>query len=210
MPFLERVKGWIVHVLACCDKREEEERPLQIGHPTDFRREDISMVGLTNAQLAFIREKAVLDASRMDLQPNPLASHPSHLSQPSRWVKEHSRKISNSLRNGYTAVSPIDSTSYTPKGSKIMLVNHSSRKGFGESVDSHVEWQWERYARSREGSGDESSHERLNETARQPPSDAGQGRRSCSIEPADRRRKTKKKSKGFARKTLHFGLGDGI
>ncbi|KAK4998964.1 hypothetical protein LTR60_007623, partial [Cryomyces antarcticus] len=86
--------------------------------------------------LAFIREKAVLDASRMDPQPNPLASHPSHLSQPSRWVKEHSRKISHSLRNGYTAVSPIDSTSFTPKGSDVMLMNHSSKKGFAESVDS--------------------------------------------------------------------------
>lgn len=50
--------------------------PLQSA-PTDFRREDISMPGLSASQQASIREKARLDATRMWHSLQPLASSPS-------------------------------------------------------------------------------------------------------------------------------------
>ena len=70
MTFGAKMGDWFRHILSCCDRDEEEERPvLQIvssrhslrvdspcakstaddgkqGNPTNFRREDISMPGL--------------------------------------------------------------------------------------------------------------------------------------------------------------------
>jgi hypothetical protein len=67
--FGEKMGDWFRHVLSCCDREDEEEqRPaLQIvrnsylaiqkfdltsvqGHPTNFRREDISIPGLDAEQ----------------------------------------------------------------------------------------------------------------------------------------------------------------
>nr|OQO22064.1 hypothetical protein B0A51_09812 [Rachicladosporium sp. CCFEE 5018] len=50
---------------------------LQISAPTNFRREDISIPGLTPEQQSFIRAKAKADAERMYMHLQPLQSSPS-------------------------------------------------------------------------------------------------------------------------------------
>ncbi|KAF2483023.1 hypothetical protein BDY17DRAFT_139808 [Neohortaea acidophila] len=75
-----RMGDWLRYILSCCDEDErgEEERPaLQISAPTNFRREDISIPGLTAEQQHFLREKAKSDAEKMWPNCQPLRSSPS-------------------------------------------------------------------------------------------------------------------------------------
>ncbi|KAK6426139.1 hypothetical protein LTR95_016162 [Oleoguttula sp. CCFEE 5521] len=70
--------------LNCCggssadsDSDWDMKPALQISAPTNFRREDISLPGLTPEQQSFIRAKAKADAERMYMHLQPLQSSPS-------------------------------------------------------------------------------------------------------------------------------------
>ncbi|KAK6432620.1 hypothetical protein LTR95_011213 [Oleoguttula sp. CCFEE 5521] len=70
--------------LNCCggssadsDSDWDSKPALQISAPTNFRREDISIPGLTPEQQSFIRAKAKADAERMYMHLQALQSSPS-------------------------------------------------------------------------------------------------------------------------------------
>ncbi|KAF1985030.1 hypothetical protein K402DRAFT_464678 [Aulographum hederae CBS 113979] len=113
MPFLQRLKSLCRQILSCCDKEYDHSgRVLQIGPPTNFRREEVHIEGLSAEDQALIREKAHLDVSRifpsaitpytdstsnlpMSSITNPPTSSSSS-SPPSRMnrLRAHSRKFS--------------------------------------------------------------------------------------------------------------------
>ncbi|KAK4989537.1 hypothetical protein LTR50_003144 [Elasticomyces elasticus] len=141
MAIAKKIKSWARHILSCCDE-QEEEKPLQIGYPTDFRRvedvriDDLPMeqyetlpclcpiTPLKHSRLISIREKAAADAERMFSRLEPLSSNPPHPSSPpSRLdrVKQHTRKISNHLKQGYSPVTGCDSSSYSTDDQDVLL-----------------------------------------------------------------------------------------
>nr|OQO30472.1 hypothetical protein B0A51_02814 [Rachicladosporium sp. CCFEE 5018] len=71
-PFVLRPSGAVEN-----DSDWDAKPALQISAPTNFRREDISIPGLTPEQQTFIRAKAKADAERMYMHLQPLQSSPS-------------------------------------------------------------------------------------------------------------------------------------
>ncbi|RDI80657.1 hypothetical protein Vi05172_g9368 [Venturia inaequalis] len=61
MPFFSKVKHQLVTILTICEPSEPPK--LHIGTPTNFRRGDYTIEGLTEEQQAWIHEKASADAS---------------------------------------------------------------------------------------------------------------------------------------------------
>ncbi|KAI5362900.1 hypothetical protein Slin15195_G102810 [Septoria linicola] len=74
--------GQKMRALFCCGEYDEEydespRRSMQISGPTDFRRQDVNIAGLTEEEAAEIREKSRRDAQRMFHNLQPLQSSPS-------------------------------------------------------------------------------------------------------------------------------------
>ncbi|PPJ50301.1 hypothetical protein CBER1_06452 [Cercospora berteroae] len=73
--------GQKMRAMFCCGEYDEDyesrRRSIQIGVPTDFRREDVNIAGLTEDEATEIREKSARDAQRMFQNLRPLASSPS-------------------------------------------------------------------------------------------------------------------------------------
>ncbi|KAF2217106.1 hypothetical protein CERZMDRAFT_93165 [Cercospora zeae-maydis SCOH1-5] len=73
--------GQKMRAMFCCGEYDEEyespRRSIQIGMPTDFRREDVNIAGLPDEEAAEIREKSRRDAQRMFHNLRPLSSSPS-------------------------------------------------------------------------------------------------------------------------------------
>ncbi|GAB7361750.1 hypothetical protein MBLNU230_g1796t1 [Neophaeotheca triangularis] len=153
--FNQKMGDWFRYILSCCDKdrEEEDERPaLQISGPTDFRRHDITLTGLSEEQQRYIREKAIHDAQRMYAHLQPLASSPStaFAERPAGTqvsyedfttpraapavpaqrdsvvgrMRAHSRKISNSL-----TLKPAGYQAVQPEGSEHEMSGLVNQKG---------------------------------------------------------------------------------
>ncbi|KAK5010198.1 hypothetical protein LTR28_011282 [Elasticomyces elasticus] len=115
MAIMKKIKSWARHILSCCDE-QEEEKPLQIVGAL--------RTPLNYSRLISIREKAAADAERMFSRLEPLSSNPPHPSSPpSRLdrVKQHTRKISNHLKQGYSPVTGCDSSPYSTDDQDVLL-----------------------------------------------------------------------------------------
>ncbi|KAF2494013.1 hypothetical protein BU16DRAFT_62015 [Lophium mytilinum] len=136
-------------VLLCCTCQGHEKPSLQISSPTDVRRVDICMPGLTAEHQAFIRSKAAADATRMfgtdastpltststttltfrdnpETHTSPQAHSHTQVPRIKSW-KNHARKLSASLPYGYKSV---HSTSDGADGSMVALRERKSEGGF--------------------------------------------------------------------------------
>ncbi|KAF2188273.1 hypothetical protein K469DRAFT_92868 [Zopfia rhizophila CBS 207.26] len=73
--------------MLCCGNKDDRKHALQISSPTDVRRVDICIPGLSEEHQAFIREKAATDAHRLFTMqppsPSPSPSLPNSNSLPS-------------------------------------------------------------------------------------------------------------------------------
>ncbi|KAM0717173.1 hypothetical protein Q7P37_007025 [Cladosporium fusiforme] len=79
MSFASKMNSFFRSLNCCGGSADENDEPraIQISGPTNFRREDISMPGLSPEVQQQIREKAKSDATRMWHSLQPLASSPS-------------------------------------------------------------------------------------------------------------------------------------
>ncbi|GAB7332329.1 hypothetical protein MBLNU13_g04158t1 [Cladosporium sp. NU13] len=117
--------------LNCCGgsaDNDEETRAIQISGPTNFRREDISMPGLSPTQQAEIREKARADAAKMWHNLQPLASSPS------------TQFTERPLPTYEQFVTPRPAPNPVPASKELSLSSPEGRRGshnWGDSIRAH-------------------------------------------------------------------------
>ncbi|KAM0692372.1 hypothetical protein Q7P36_008573 [Cladosporium allicinum] len=75
--FSSKMSSFFRSLNCCGGSADDDSRSMIISGPTNFRREDISMPGLSPEQQQEIREKARADAEKMWKGLQPLASSPS-------------------------------------------------------------------------------------------------------------------------------------
>ncbi|KAF2423559.1 hypothetical protein EJ08DRAFT_701061 [Tothia fuscella] len=127
MPFFQSLKKYMLHILSCCDR---DEPTIQIGYPTDFRRQDVTFEGLTEEQQAFIRNRARLDAAHPPSPITPFFQEQSMQEQTAAFhgfdrLKQHTRRLSAKVCN-YGIVYRDDQA----MGSEVMLRDQKVGLGF--------------------------------------------------------------------------------
>ncbi|KAF2723935.1 hypothetical protein K431DRAFT_292230 [Polychaeton citri CBS 116435] len=147
-----KTANWTRWVLSCCDRHDDEDdsprlvihfrqMPLQLtmpfqSEPSNFRREDISLPGLTEYQYSSIREKAITDAGRMYETLHPLRSNPNSANNLFTYGRPPNRSpslppyrdVSPSGRPQARSASALHLSSPTPRQGRLDKIRKHSRK----------------------------------------------------------------------------------